>query len=286
MASTNLDALLDQTGRVHSLARRLVNDPNTADDLAQEGWVQALERRPDTGGPLRGWLATVLRNNLGRLRRGDANRLTRERRVSRAERDDASAEVLEKASTHKDVVLAVLALEEPYRGTVLMRYFEQLSYSEIARRMHVTKATVNSRITRGLAQLREKLEAEYGDRHALRMALAPLAFHPAGALAISSKTMILTTLAVSTAVTTLALGTGFAGGASRSSSASPESCRPRSTPARATSSSGATRASSTSTRAPGTSGWRSTAHRSGTLASTPARATSRSTSTRCRRAGP
>ncbi len=177
----NLQALLEQTGWIHALARRLVREPHLAEDLAQDTWVDALEGRPDARGPVRGWLATVMRNNLLQLRRTERHRLSREQGSSRAELEPSALDVVERAETHRNVVLAVLALDEPYRSTLLMRFFEQLSYAEIARRTGVGRAGVNSRITRGLELLRQRLESTYGgDRRALALALIPLAKLPTG----------------------------------------------------------------------------------------------------------
>jgi len=177
----SLHALLDQTGWIHALARRLVADPHLAADLAQDTCLDALEREPDGARPLRGWLATVMRNNLAKLRRGDRHRAAREEGAQRADLEPATLDVVERAETHRNVVLAVLALDEPYRSTLLLRFFEQLSYDEIARRTGVTRASVNSRITRGLERVRQKLETTYGgDRRALCLALTPLAKLPTG----------------------------------------------------------------------------------------------------------
>ena len=182
MAETpNIYALLDQTSWIHALARSLVTDPNIAEDLVQDTWVDALQHNPDASRPLRGWLATVLRNNLVKLRIRDTNRAAREQHVSRTASAPSTLDVVEKAATHRDLVLAVLALDEPYRETILLRFFEQLSYGEIARRMGVTKATINSRITRGLERLRQRLETTYGgDRRAFLLTLARLAEAPQG----------------------------------------------------------------------------------------------------------
>jgi RNA polymerase sigma-70 factor (ECF subfamily) len=187
-ATRDLTALLEQTGWIHDLARKLVADPHLAADLAQETCVQALERAPTAERPLRAWLATVLRRQLARVRRGNASRAQREA-LQRAEDAPDTAEVVERAETHKHVVLAVLALAEPYRSTLLLRFFEQLSYDEIARRTGVTSAAVNSRVTRGLAELRARLETTYGgDRRALGLALAPLAKLPTTGLALTTAT--------------------------------------------------------------------------------------------------
>jgi len=205
MAPTQtLHALLDQTSWIHALARQLVADPHLAADLAQDTTIDALEQRPDGSRPLRGWLATVMRNKLTKLRRGERNRSARESSVRTSDLAPAALEVVEKAETHRNVVLAVLALEEPYRSTLLMRFFEQLSYDEIARRMGVTRASVNSRVTRGLVQLRQRLENSYGDRRALCLALTSLAKLPTG---VATTTTILGLKTMHVAIGTAAAAT-------------------------------------------------------------------------------
>lgn len=189
--SQPLHALLDQTVWIHTLARQLVADPHLAADLAQDATVAALERAPDSGRPLRGWLATVMRNQLAKLRRGEASRSAREREARTDGLAPGASDVVEKAETHRNVVLAVLALEEPYKSTLLMRFFEQLSYDEIARKTGVTNAAVNSRVSRGLAELRQRLETTYGgDRRALGLALLPLAKLPTGLAATTTTTYL------------------------------------------------------------------------------------------------
>ena len=58
--SVNED-LLEQLPWVQNLARRLVRDPNDAEDVAQAAWLTALERPPReaSGRGLRSWLAAV-----------------------------------------------------------------------------------------------------------------------------------------------------------------------------------------------------------------------------------
>lgn len=181
-------ALLAETSWIHALARKLVSDPHLAADLAQDACVEALERSPADDRSLRAWLATVVRRQLLRVRRGTAHRAAREQ-ARGADDAPGTDEVVERAETHKNVVLAVLALHEPYRSTLLLRFFEQLSYADIARRTGITEAAVNSRVTRGLAELRTRLETTYGgDRRALGLALIPLAKLPLTGLALTTAT--------------------------------------------------------------------------------------------------
>ena len=64
----------------------------------------------------------------------------------------------------RDVVWgACLALPEPQRVAVVLRYYEQLEYAEIAALTGVAEGSVRSRVSRGLAELRTTLGAEDDD---------------------------------------------------------------------------------------------------------------------------
>jgi RNA polymerase sigma-70 factor (sigma-E family) len=58
---------------------------------------------------------------------------------------------------------ACLALPEPQRVAVVLRYYEQLEYGEIAALTGVAEGSVRSRVSRGLAALREALGEENDD---------------------------------------------------------------------------------------------------------------------------
>jgi RNA polymerase sigma-70 factor (sigma-E family) len=57
---------------------------------------------------------------------------------------------------------ACRALPETQRTAVVLRYYEQLEYSEIAALTGVREGSVRSRVSRGLAALRTELGAELG----------------------------------------------------------------------------------------------------------------------------
>jgi len=154
-----LDArlLLEHAPWMRRLARSLVGDPERAEDLSQETWRRMLERPPALDRPFRGWIATVMRNLARAERRGAARRAAREESGARPEAEPSSLELLERATLQRELVQAVLDLEEPYRTTVLLRYFEERTPAEIARREGIPVATVKTRLARGLARLRERL---------------------------------------------------------------------------------------------------------------------------------
>lgn len=172
--------LQHQAAALRALAGDLVRDPHTADDLTQETLRQALARRDLHAGPLGGWLRVVLTNFARQLRRGERRRRAREASRSEAAPAPSAADVVLRRETLQAVTAAVAALEEPYQGTILQRYFEDLPPRAIAQRAGIGVATVKSRLQRGLALLRVQLAARLGERE-WRPALATVFGLPFGA---------------------------------------------------------------------------------------------------------
>lgn len=182
-ASDGPERLLAESDWVRRLARRLV-DPDRADDLAQEALLRGLEEPPKAGWPLRSWLGGVVRNLARQERRAGSRRRTREAAAARPEPLPSTHDALVRLQEHETVVRAVLALDEPYRTTVVLRFYDQLAPRTIARRMEVPVSTVKTRLARALTQLRGRLDRTHGaDGRSWALALLPLArFRPGIAL--------------------------------------------------------------------------------------------------------
>ncbi|MBI3845771.1 MAG: sigma-70 family RNA polymerase sigma factor [Planctomycetes bacterium] len=175
-SSPSSEHLLSQLAWVQNLARTLVSDPNLADDLVQETWVAVLKHPPAADRSPRGWLATVVRNFARESRRSTRRRQRREQATARPESIDSTINVVAKASAHQELVETLLSLEEPYRSTLLLRFFDDLPPRKIAQQLGIPVATVKTRLARGLDQLRGRLdEGHGGDRHAWVLAILPLA---------------------------------------------------------------------------------------------------------------
>jgi len=174
LSEIQIEALLERDHALRALARGLLSDAHAAEDVAQEAWLAALQRG-ERAASLPGWFAGVVRNLAGKRRRGEERRSRRERDSARAERDPSTAEILEREAARTKVVAAVLALEEPYRATVLLRYFENLPPRAIARRHGVPVETVRTRQKRALEILRARLDHDFGERGAWCALLAPFA---------------------------------------------------------------------------------------------------------------
>ncbi len=172
--SVEITDLLAHADWVGQLARRLVSSPAQAEDVVQETWVAALERPPAHGDNPRGWLGQVARNVARQLARGEKRRSRRELAVDRAGTSASVEELATRASLQRDVVGHVLALDEPLRATILLRFFEGLPPREVAERLGISPKTVSHRTHRALEMLRERLDGEFGARPTWCAALAPL----------------------------------------------------------------------------------------------------------------
>lgn len=165
MSETQLtvDELLAHAGWLRGLARRLVGDAG-ADDLVQEVWLRAAKQPPTRRDSPKGWLKTVLRSVYVRqLERGSASR-AREQQVAATEALPSAAELLGRAEAQRTLVEEVVRLDEPFRQTLLLHYFEGHSAAEIARRSGEKSSTVRSRLARGVELLRMRLDARPGGR--------------------------------------------------------------------------------------------------------------------------
>jgi len=151
------DRLLEHAAWVRRLAGRLLSDPNSADDAAQDAYATALTTGPREASRTRAWFAAVVRHFVRRAQRSDERRARREAGAAQPERVDSTAEIVARAQASRVVVNAVLELPEPYRTTILMRWFDELPPARIAEVRGEPVETVRTRLKRGQALLREWL---------------------------------------------------------------------------------------------------------------------------------
>lgn len=174
MNSETLEVLLRETTWMKRLAARLIDTSSDADDLVSETYLAAVKKPFEDRDRAKGWMARVLRNRaarrLDRRRRGSIV----ERAAARPDAIDGHEGTLERLEIHELLVRAVRGLDEPFRSTIVARYFEGLDTPDIARRMNVDVGTVRSRLSRATTRLRERLTSDFGgDTEAWRSMLLP-----------------------------------------------------------------------------------------------------------------
>lgn len=171
------ETLLAHAGWVRALARRLLRDQAAAEDLAQQALAVALESGPRQADSWRAWLGTVVRRGAWKEHAALAARARREQQAAAAEAQPSAAEVVARAEALRRVVDAVMALPEPYRTVVLLRYFEERAPRRIARQLGASDEAVRSQLKRGLELLRKRLGASHGPdwRASCALLAAPLA---------------------------------------------------------------------------------------------------------------
>jgi RNA polymerase sigma-70 factor (ECF subfamily) len=156
---------------VYSLIVRMVQDPATAEDLAQEVFVKAY-RRLDTYDPqwkFSSWLFKIAHNTtIDHLRRSVPDTVPLEtededRGDLSAVLADSTAESPEAASERKDLARsleqAIARLRPEYREAVLMFYAHGASYQEICEVTGLPLGTVKTNLHRARKELAEIMTA-------------------------------------------------------------------------------------------------------------------------------
>lgn len=177
MEAVPIDELLQHRRWLCALARGLVADPEVAREVEQETWLVALRHPPKDRRNLRGWLGRVAaRQARNRWRRSAlAGPLDTD-----VPTDHDPAEMAAQVEVARVLAGQVLALDEPYRTTVLLRFWHGLDSPAIARREGIAAGTVRWRLKVALDQLRASLAEQRGPKTWATF-LAPLVRQPAPA---------------------------------------------------------------------------------------------------------
>lgn len=147
---------------VYRACLRILGRPHDAEDVAQESFVMAYRSLGSYRGegPLGGWLMRIATRQAYR-------RLGQRRETAELHPDlplgapgsDPLAVTLA-GERQRAVRLAVAALGEPYREVVALRFFGEMSLSEIAAVTRRPLNTVKTHLRRGLERLRPLIGAE------------------------------------------------------------------------------------------------------------------------------
>jgi RNA polymerase sigma-70 factor (ECF subfamily) len=186
-ASTALEALIqrclrgDQTAwelivkqhwrKVFNVAYKFVGKHDEAEDLTQDIFLKIFKSLDtfDRRANFQTWLISVSRNLcIDHYRSVRKERETIDRQVDANELTPAAPDAgpiaaLEQADRVALLRHALARLPESLRTAVVLRDLQELSYQEIADRLHLPEGTVKSRINRGRTELARQVRKLGGD---------------------------------------------------------------------------------------------------------------------------
>jgi RNA polymerase sigma-70 factor (ECF subfamily) len=142
---------------LYRYAYRLSGAQADAEDLTQEAFCKAQAQLGQLRDPERArpWLFSILRNAY--LQRARTDKVHRE--VSLDAVGDVACELPAEVPEvgPEQLQLALNELPEGFRTPVILFYFEEMSYRDIAEQMELPIGTVMSRLARAKAHLRDRL---------------------------------------------------------------------------------------------------------------------------------
>jgi len=167
--------IAERSGEIYGLLYRLTENSEEARDLTQETFLRAFQSIGHFRGEadLRTWIYRIAINQ-ARNRWRWWRRRRRDSTVSLDSRDERDSKLIKSllpadngntpeqdtlAHERERVLRTALAsLGRAYRETVILRDIEGFSYEEVAATLRISIGTVKSRLARGRAELRRKLE--------------------------------------------------------------------------------------------------------------------------------
>lgn len=158
-------------GRVYNLCYRMLGDPDSAADAAQDSFLSAFRNvHSFRGGSFRSWMLRIATNTCYDVLRVRKRRPStsldaafdtddESRPIELADRGEAPDEFALRHELGVAIQQGLATLPEDQRAVVILCDIQGMSYEEIA---HITSAnlgTVKSRLSRGRARLRNFLKA-------------------------------------------------------------------------------------------------------------------------------
>src|SRR3569623_733053 len=146
---------------VRALLRRMGAQAATADDIAQDAFLQAYERIAEFRGEgtFVSWVRRIAARLYLKRRKKDAQLV-----LEAEPREPEQASVYADNAGRIDLDEALMVLSAPERLCVSLCYGAGLSHSEVAETLNTPLGTVKSHVKRGLDKLRERMAPQGGDQ--------------------------------------------------------------------------------------------------------------------------
>lgn len=155
-----VDLVREHADDLYRYAFRLSGNQPDAEDLVQQTFVQATASIQSLREPAKGrsWLFTILRNVFFKICKQRSP--TPVSNVA-MEVDEIPATIADDPIDEQALMQGLNELSDEHRVVLVMYYFEELSYQEIAASLDWPIGTVMSRLSRAKAKLRGKLATHF-----------------------------------------------------------------------------------------------------------------------------
>ena len=159
-------AVLVHLDAAYNLARWLLNDVATAEDVVQDACIRAFRFFDDLSEPSpKAWFMSIVRNTCIDHWRGNKHHRTQREYdeeidgIAGAQVHDNPEQIAVRASDARWVHAAIATLPDEFREVIVLRELEEMTYREISVIVKVPIGTVMSRLSRGRDLLSQQLNA-------------------------------------------------------------------------------------------------------------------------------
>jgi len=153
---------------VYNLAYRMLGDAAEAEDAAQETFLRMYTRLHtyDPNRKLSSWILSIASHYcIDRLRRRKHGLVSLDDVVSwrwLPSREEAPEERALRGEQRDEVMQLLQGLPPHYRAVLILRYWNDMSYEEIADALEATQGTVKSRLHRARKMLAQRVASQRG----------------------------------------------------------------------------------------------------------------------------
>lgn len=156
---------------VYNLTYRMLGEAGEAEDAAQEAFLRAYQHldRYDASRPFKTWLLSIASNYcIDRLRKRRLTWLSIEEPLpphpSLTSGEEEPEDAALSSERHQAIQGLLDQLAPEYRAAVVLRYWYDMPYTEIAEMLETTESAIKSRLFRARQMLAEQIEGETARR--------------------------------------------------------------------------------------------------------------------------
>ncbi|MGI9472226.1 MAG: RNA polymerase sigma factor [Rubripirellula sp.] len=154
------DFVRDWYGRVYAQCQAKLRSRSDAEDAVQEVFLRGLVGLDRLKCPqaIGGWLRGIAHHVCVDVIRRDQRQRALQDSLESSFPIESNAEI--DRDEQSRLIALIHGLPEVYRETILLHYFENMTYDEIADWLGVARSTVNERLSKGRRKLKQQLLAD------------------------------------------------------------------------------------------------------------------------------